>query len=381
MTRYTITAAAALLATTSLASAGGIDRTAPSTSILFEEGTYADIGFTYADPDVSGEAATAGLFGTPVGTGSGDIAPSFGTTTIRYRQDITDGLSFAFIYDQPYGADVEYPAGTGYPFAGSTAEIRSDQLTAILRYETANNISVYAGLRALQATGDAFVNTPAFTYVLDSESDVEAGYLIGAAYERPDIALRVALTYYSGIDLQFSGLQQAGAPGTSEAALTAAATPGSASFEVELPQQLLLEAQSGIAEDTLLFGSIRWVDYAGFTIVPGGFPTPSGQLVDFDEDVFTYNIGVGRRINDQLSLSASLTYEEEQDTIAGNLGPTDGIVSLALGAEYTIGQVAIAGGVTYGMIGDAETEFGDGGTSSFTDNDVIGVGVRIGYQF
>jgi long-subunit fatty acid transport protein len=363
-----------LLATTSIATAGGIDRTAPSTGILFEEGTYAEIGFTSVSPDVSGEVDIAGI-------ASGDIAPQYFTTTLRYRQDITDTLSFAFIYDQPYGADVDYPSGTGYPFAGSTAEIRSDQLTAILRYELANNISVYGGIRALQATGDAFVSTPAFTYFLESESDFEAGYLVGAAYERPDIALRVALTYYSGIDLDFSGRQAVAGPGTSEAAINAAAADGSASFTVELPQQLLLEAQTGIAEGTLLFGSIRWTDYEGFTIVPGGFPTPSGQLVDFDEDVFTYNIGIGRRITDDLSLSATVTYEEEQDTIAGNLGPTDGILNFGIGGEYTFGQISLAAGVTYGIIGDAETELGGGATSSFTDNDVFGFGMRVGYQF
>lgn len=93
MARYTTTttALAALLATTSLASAGGIERNAFTTGILFEEGNYVELGFTYVDPTVSGQA-NAPYPGTPA---SGDMsadsitAPtnsvSTATSTIRSR--------------------------------------------------------------------------------------------------------------------------------------------------------------------------------------------------------------------------------------------------------------------------------------------------------
>ncbi|MEX3015259.1 OmpP1/FadL family transporter [Gymnodinialimonas hymeniacidonis] len=373
MTRYTLTAAAALLASTSIASAGGIDRAAPSTSILFEEGTYVEIGYSFADPEISGAVNGAPL-------NSGDIGASFSSVSVRYRQDLTDELSFALIFDQPYGASVDYPTGTGYPFAGSTAEITSQQLTGVLRYQINENVSVYGGLRALRATGDAYVSAgTAFTYYLDSESEWALGYMVGAAYEMPEIALRVALTYYSGIDLTLEGVETPGAAGTPEAGLAAAAP--ATSFEVNMPQQVHLEAQSGIAEDTLLFGSVRWTDYGGFAITPNRYPTPSGNLVDYDDDVFTFALGVGRRINDEFSVSGTVGYETERGGFSGNLGPTDGVFSLGLGGEYTMGQISLAGGIQYSWIGNADTQLGGGATSTFSDNSALGVGLRVGYSF
>ena len=63
------------------------------------------------------------------------------------RDDIGDRMAFAMILDQPIGANVAYPAATGYPLQGSTAKLSSSAITALLRYKFENNISVYGGLR------------------------------------------------------------------------------------------------------------------------------------------------------------------------------------------------------------------------------------------
>jgi len=255
-------ATAVLLTTTSLAQAGGIDRGVATTRLLVEDGNYVELGFSAVSPDVSGVL-------TPGGIASGDMAASYTAWSFGYHNDLTDRLSLTVILDQPYGADVSYPGGTGYPFAGSTAEITTRQVTAALRYEVTERVSVYGGLRALEATGDAYVSTPAFAYELDSESDTGYGYMLGAAYEIPDIALRVALTYYSEVDLDFTGVENPTAPGSLPGTFPLTAT----AYSVTLPDSILLEAQSGIAADTLLFGSIRWTDWSEFDatpIAPGG---------------------------------------------------------------------------------------------------------------
>jgi len=59
----------------------------------------------------------------------------------------------------------------------------------------------------------------------------EFGYIAGAAYERPDIALRVALTYQSSIDF---------AVDTLENGVLASVT------DITLPQSITLDFQSGI---------------------------------------------------------------------------------------------------------------------------------------
>lgn len=101
MTRI-MAAGAALLATTALAQAGGIERSNQSMAILFEEGTYLQFGLGYSDPDVSGSNAAGA---------SGDMAPSFVLPSISFRTDISEQLSFALILDEHVGADVGYPAG------------------------------------------------------------------------------------------------------------------------------------------------------------------------------------------------------------------------------------------------------------------------------
>jgi long-chain fatty acid transport protein len=47
-------ASAALLASTALAQAGGLDRNQLGTGVLFEEGTYAELGYSFVNPTVSG---------------------------------------------------------------------------------------------------------------------------------------------------------------------------------------------------------------------------------------------------------------------------------------------------------------------------------------
>lgn len=367
-------AGAALLASTAIASAGGIERTGFTTGILFEEGTYVELSYGSISPSVTGNVT-----GVPA-VASGDISPTYNSVSLGYHQDITDALSFSLVIDEPVGADVAYPTGTGYPFAGSTAELSSRQITAALRYELNDNFSVYGGIRGVQVSGDVYVSTPLFAYALSAESDYELGYMVGAAYERPDIAMRIALTYFSEVDLSLSGVESPAGAGTPEAAILAVAP--ATTFNNTLPQSVLLEAQSGIAANTLLFGSIRWTNWDGYAITPNAYPTPSGNLVDYDQDVWTYSLGIARRLNENWAVSATLGYEAEQDGFSGNLGPTDGFTSIGLGAEYTQGNMSIAAGVRYVMIGDANTILAAGPvTSDFYDNDVVAFGLRVGFNF
>ncbi|MCT4683649.1 MAG: outer membrane protein transport protein [Roseicyclus sp.] len=368
-------ASAALLATTALAQAGGIDRGVSTTRMLFEEGTYVELGYTFARPEVTGSVIGAGI-------PSGDMAASFGFGSFGYHQDLTEQLSFTFVIDQPYGANVAYPAGGLYPFRASTAEISTVQMTAAMRYEFTDNISVYGGIRALQADASAYVSVLApapaaaqFAYQLSAESDWGLGYMVGTAYEIPEIALRLAITYFSEVDLDFTGVENPAAAGTPAGSVVTSPT----AFSVTMPDSILIEAQSGIAEDTLLFGSVRWTDWSEFDATPLRYPP--GALIDYDNDVWTWTLGVGRRINDNLSLSATVGFEAEQGGFSANLGPTDGVTSVGLGAEYTIDNVSIAGGVQYSWIGNAVTEGATGPLGLFEDNSAVAAGIRIGFQF
>jgi hypothetical protein len=114
----------------------------------------------------------------------------------------------------------QYGQGTfpgGIPYAGSGADLNTYQITGVLAYDVNPNVKVYGGLRAQRLDAEAtlaFVG-PTFGlpgYTVDADSDWGYGYLVGAAYARPEIALRVALTYFSKIEHNLDTTEFGGIP-------------------------------------------------------------------------------------------------------------------------------------------------------------------------
>jgi long-chain fatty acid transport protein len=362
MKRIVLATSAMIAAAASSAHAGGVERSTQSVAILFEQGRYAELSFGHFDPDVSGT----------LGVSSGDMAPSYNSWTLGYKMDIGDRMAFALVLDQPIGADVAYPTGTGYPLAGTTADLSSSAITGLLRYRFENNVSLIGGLRAQSVKGTVNIIAPAIglaNYGLETSRELDLGYVVGIAWEKPEIAARIALTYNSAITHDLDATETGLAP-----------IPLTGSFETEVPQSLNLEFQTGIAKDTLLFGSIRWVDWTAFNISPPVYSSPAAvddALVDYASDRVTYNLGLGRRFNENWSGAVTLGYEKADGELTGNLGPTDGFKSIGLAATYTMDKMKITGGIRYVDIGDATTSIG----ANFEGNSGVGVGIRIGYSF
>jgi long-chain fatty acid transport protein len=342
---------------TSGALAAGVERSTQSVAILFEQGSYAELNFGYLSPDVSGTVG-GGLLG------SGDMAPGYLSYSLGYKQALNDRIDLAVILDQPIGADVDYPLGTGYPLAGTTADLDSQAVTGLVRYRLPNDFSIYGGLRAQSVKG--VVSLPFVAgYTLETNRDYRLGYVVGAAWERPDIAARVALTYNSAITHTLDATEF-GAP--------------AGSFETEIPQSWNLEFQTGIMADTLLFGSIRWVEWSAFDIAPPAYIGLVGEpLVSYDSDRVTYTLGVGRRFSDTWSGAVTLGYEPRSGDLTGNLGPTDGYTSIGVAATYTSGNMRVTGGLRYLDIGDATVRPPIG--AEFSGNNAIAAGIRVGYSF
>ncbi len=356
--------ASALSLASGAAMAGGVERSTQSVAILFEQGNYAELSFGFASPDVSGATQVpVGPF--PAGAASGDMAPSYTTFSLGYKQALSDRLDVAVIVDQPIGADVDYPGTFGaslYPLAGTTAKLTSTAVTGLVRYKLANQFSVLGGIRGEAVKG--VVGIPLVgNYTLETNRDYAFGYVIGAAWERPDIQARVALTYNSEIAHTLESTEFGAVVGT---------------FETIVPQSVNLEFQTGISRkyQLLLMGSIRWVDWSAFQIDPPAYPLPE-PLVAYESDRVTYNLGLGKRFNENWSGSVMLGYEPSNGDITGNLGPTDGFTSVTVGAQYTNGNIKVSGGVRYTDVGDATTGIG----ARFTDNSALGVGVKIGFTF
>ncbi|MDA8585986.1 outer membrane protein transport protein [Rhodobacteraceae bacterium] len=362
------TTCAAATLTASMLYAGGIERSPFSSGFLFDEGEKIELSFGFADPSISG----SGTGGAGV---SGDISPSFTTVGITYKRDLTDRLALGIIFSQPVGADVDYPLGSDSVFAGTTAVVDSNTVTGLLKYKLPRQFSVYGGVRIEQISGNVrslpLPPNPAIPapslYDLEAATSTEVGGVIGIAWERPEIAARVALTYETERNHSFD---------STETFLTAGGPVGPfpGTLDVTIPQAVTLEFQTGVAEDTLVFGSVRWVEWTEFEI-DGEF----GPLVSsFPDNTITYNLGVGRRFNDSWSGAITVGYEEDHGSPQGNLSGTDGFVSLGAGATYTIGNVEITGGLRYIRLGDATTTTV---AANFEDNDAIVGGLRVGIRF
>ena len=65
----------ALLASTALVHAGGIDRSGQSINALFENGRYAEFSFGHISPDTSGTSAPADPHTATLYTAGGDAVP------------------------------------------------------------------------------------------------------------------------------------------------------------------------------------------------------------------------------------------------------------------------------------------------------------------
>lgn len=386
MTRYGLGAAALLMTTASWASAGALDRTAQPITLLFEEGSYAELSFGFTSPTVEG------TFTSPLGTTeSGDVGESFVTPIFGLKRDIDDRISYAVILEQPFGADVSYAdADPSYPIAESEATFESRSLTVVGRYEFDNGFSLHGGARFVEVDAELFVRSfePGLgfftSYDAAFETDYDLGYLVGAAYERPEIALRVALTYSSETSFSHEtdytlGVEPGGVP--------TVIGGGTDVTEYTLPQSVNLDFQTGIAPGTLLFGSVRWADWSETEINVPAYP--ANPVVSYEDDYITYTVGVGRQLTDQLSGAVSVIYEpgvasdfdlaDPLGSGGSNLSPTDGQLALLLAGSYQVTKsLEVGGGVRFARLGDVSTRLIG---AEFEDNEAVSVGVRVGYRF
>ena len=369
MKHITSTLGALAMATT-VAHAGGIEREPNNVGFLFEKGNYAELSVRRVSPSVSGVQNPSGPLAVLGTASSGDIAQSYTSTSFALKTQVNDQLSFGLLLDQPVGANTLYENST-YMLRGTEAKLSSTAATALLRYSLPNNISVYGGPKFESIKGNVKVLIPngGLNYALSTNNDQETGYLAGVAYEKPEIALRVALTYASAIKHTFD---------TVESGLSL--IPRTEPFTSEIPQSLSLDFQSGVAKDTLVFGSIRWREWSKFDISPVVYSGALGSpLADYKSDVVTFNIGLGRRFSENWSGAVTLGHERSNGDLTGNLNPVDGRTSIGLGGSYTKDNMKISAGVTYALLGDAKTIPPVNG--DFKNNHLTGVGVKLGFSF
>jgi long-chain fatty acid transport protein len=354
-----------------MAQAGGFDRSGQDTSIILKEGNLLEITSVSVTPSVTG------TYGAAVGGGAiTNVAPSYSFTTLAYRTDISDDMSLAIIQDEPFGANVNWTSdsnvgisGTpGYSFIGISAQIKSSATTALVSYDAADNVTVYGGLKS-QSVSASVSNPLVGVYELSTNTDSSMGYVVGAAFEKPEIAMRVALTYHSKVEHDLTIVESFGGVPKPSTALS-----------LETPEAYNLDFQTGIAANTLLFGSIRHAKWTQFLVKPPQyFGATSGKtLKEFTADTTTYSIGLGRKFSDQWSGAVTYGTEAAEGTVGGPMGPTDGFSKVGLGVTYTGEKAIVTLGVQKANLGDISLE---PIPTEMSGNTSLVTAVKVGYKF
>ncbi len=350
------------------AMAGNLDRTKTPIDIIFEEGNYAELSFGYGNPSITGRDAA--------GNATGGVGNDFGITAASVKFQFSKDFSVSAIYDQPYGSDNVYGGDPTTTLLGGTiAQAETDALTLLLAYSATDAVTVFGGPRIVGAEGRIALSGLAYGplngYNVRFSDDRGLGYVLGAAYEIPEIAFRSIFTYHSAVDVDMPATET----------LPGAPPVVTGTTRTTLPQSLKLQVQSGIAANTIAFGSIRWADWSVFSLDP---PSPAPELADI-EDAWTYELGLGHQFTDKFSASITYSYEQEEgDDLVTPLAPTRGYQSISLGGKYQLSDsVILSSGIQYFWIKDAllETFPRNVVRGNFIDNDAVAIGFRVGMNF
>jgi long-subunit fatty acid transport protein len=367
----------ALCATGSAAIAGGLDRATFNSSLLYQTGTYAELSFAKTDPDVAPTTVAGGA----VFSSGWEVASPFETAQFGFKTDINDKLSFALsLNSNPFGVDINYSAfaSSVVPTVSGLSSLRANlsgkAITAMGKYQFSERVSAFGAVKYQTVSGSADVTVPlsaAAGGFVDGNTTIskasDVNFIVGAAYEIPKIALRVAASYESAAKF------------TPDVLLVNAGGFNTGAGEINTPDVFLLEFQTGIAANTLLFGSVRHAKWSDAQVYMSA-PFLNAQLSDFDDST-TYNIGVGRKFSEKFSGSLSLTHAPSDCSGVSLLSPTCENNTVNIGGKYDIGNgAAISGGVSFRKYKTA-TSSASTGSIEFGGNTLMTVGMKLSKSF
>lgn len=92
--------------TVTAAQAAGLDRSGQDVTAFLQDGTYAETVYTYIDANVTGKDTA--------GKDTGDIAEAYDFFRYGVKADINDTFSVGVLYDEPFGAAIQYDGNSNF---------------------------------------------------------------------------------------------------------------------------------------------------------------------------------------------------------------------------------------------------------------------------
>ena len=302
-------------------------------------------------------------------------------------------------------------AGANSTLGKGSTEVKVDtqNISMIFGFQPIANLNFFGGGVYQTIKGNVSLRGQAYSLYNGYDANIKetggVGWLAGAAYQIPDIALKASVTYRSEIDHDVNineSIPTLGALallGDSGAAAAQAIAASNGKTTITTPQSVNIDLQSGIMANTVAFANLRWVNWKDFSIRPLKFGQvseavgpivgrPNGfNLVEYSDDQYTVTAGLGRKINDQWAGNVSVGWDSGAGNPVSTLGPTEGYWNVGLGVQYSPTPATfIAGGVKYFWLGDAKAQTGaqagsDAYVAEFKDNNAIAYGLKMGYRF
>ncbi|MGP5058981.1 outer membrane protein transport protein [Psychrobacter celer] len=277
-------------------------------------------------------------------------------------------------------------------------EVRTESITGILGMKFGQNkeFQAYGGpvaqrVRAdVKLRGDAYSSAKGYTTHISNDQDY--GWIAGMAYSKPEIALKAALTYRS--EIKHSAKAFESFPLATAAGATVGvplSTTRHADIEINTPESVNFDFQTGINPTTLATAKVRWVPWSDFAIVPSLYNDVSKvatqddkglALVSYDKDQWQVELGLAKRLAPKFAVSGTVGWDSGAGNPVTSLGPIEGYYSVGLGGKYDITENwAVSAGGKYLRFGDADGEIPSKQVvSKFEDNDGFALGVKLSYQ-
>ncbi|MGP5373635.1 OmpP1/FadL family transporter [Psychrobacter alimentarius] len=404
----TLTVAVATLSVISVANAAGLDRSGQDITAFLQDGTYAEAVYTYIDADVTGhDNAYVGSDKNAYQKGDkiGDIAESYDFFRYGVKTDVNDTFSVGILYDEPFGAAADYSGNNNFvdqnPLSprngeGTNVEVRTESITGIIGAKLGENknFQVYGGPVAQRVKADVKLRGTAYSaangYSIHVSPDQDYGWIAGAAYSKPEIALKAALTYRSEIEHNAPASELYPFVGNLPPALGLSPNR-SDTIEIKTPESVNFDFQTGINPTTLATAKVRWVPWSDFAIVPSLYNDVSKlstgdntglPLVDYDDDQWQVELGLAKRVAPALAISGTVGWDSGAGNPITSLGPIEGYYSAGLGAKYNFTENwAVSAGGKYLWFGDAKGQIPNKTVvSDFESNDGFILGAKLSYQ-
>jgi hypothetical protein len=323
----------------STAFAGGLEVSRQNNMILFSKDRTVD--FTTRQ-------TTSSIKDNNIFSGGSTVVKKLNLMSATFKSDYSDSISYAFEMYEPMSSVLQYPAAVKIK-----ALLRTQALALSGKYQISNSpFAILGGIRQVTIKRST-LNVGVADMVTTPVN--ELGYMMGASYEMPEIALKVLLTHSPAIDFTLP--------------ITLVNTATSTQAEMTT-----LEFETGIAENTLLYGSIHQSAWGSAQIKLAG--TQISSFTDSEK----YNIGVGRKFNEKLSGSISYTTEAGSSATGTSLlSPTNGTDTYGLGFKYSADFGDLTFGYALSSFGDKAVTSG-GATGNFTNNDATTVGLKLSFK-